>query len=304
MNNIEKIKNFIKTRPKVVAIYGYGSGVFKQTGYTDKDKPQIDMIFVVDDLKKWHKENMKLNPKDYSFTSKLYFKLSSVQKIKGNTGIVYLSNIVEDDNVYKYGTIEEKDLLAYLDTWESFYLPGRFQKRLLPIIETKEIIKMNEKNRKNILFIALLTLPSGNYKLIDIYTQICGLSYLGDTRMKFAENPRKVLNIVEADYDSFKDIYGTGNQYFKVNKNDEVTINYDKLMKDINKLPKCLLEYLSSNIQNHDIEYIREKILTYFTEHNKNESMKQTLKGLYSNGIVRSINYVSKKVLKKIKSNH
>ena len=37
--------------------------MFKQSGYTNKDKPQIDLILVVDDLKKWHLENMKLNSK-------------------------------------------------------------------------------------------------------------------------------------------------------------------------------------------------------------------------------------------------
>lgn len=295
------ISKFIEKRPKVAGAYGYGSGVFKQSGYTSKDKPQIDMIFVVDDLKKWHLENMKLNPKDYSLSAKLYFKSTSSSKLKGNTGIVYLSNIVEDGSVYKYGTIEEKDLERYLDTWESFYLPGRFQKTILPIIESKKISKMNEKNRESVLFTALLTLPQGEHKLIDVYTQICGLSYLGDTRMKFAENPRKVLNIVEGSYDIFKDIYGTGNSYFKTNKKEEVTIDYEKLMKDIKKLPKFLLEYIGDNIENNDREIIREKILTYFTELNKKESSKQTIKGLYSNGIIRSINYAYKKVLKKIK---
>lgn len=297
----KKIEKFIKKRPKVKGAYGYGSGVFKQSGYTSKDKPQIDMIFVVEDLKKWHLENIKLNPKDYSFTSKLYFKSASVLKLKGNTGIVYLSNIEENGNIYKYGTIEEKDLEKYLTTWESFYLPGRFQKTILPIIESDIITKANEKNRESVLFTALLTLPKEKNKLIDVYTQICGLSYLGDTRMKFAENPRKVLNIVEGSYDKFKEIYGTGNSYFKTNKKEEITIDYEKLMKDIKKLPKSLLEYLKEDIKSQDINVIREKILMYFTEINKKESSKQTLKGLYSNGPIRSINYASKKVMKKLK---
>lgn len=302
MELIKKIKKFIKKRPEVKGAYGYGSGVFKQTGYTDKDKPQIDMIFVVEDLKKWHLENMKLNPKDYSLSAKLYFKMAPISKLKGNTGIVYLSNIIENGNVYKYGTIEEKDLVKYLDTWESFYLPGRFQKTILPIIESKKITKANEKNRESVLYTALLILSEDKNRLIDVYTQICGLSYLGDTRMKFAENPRKVLNIVEGSYDSFKEIYGTSNSYFKANKKDEITVNYEKLMRDIKKLPSSLLEYLGENIDISDREAICEKILTYFTELNKKESSMQTIKGLYSNGIVRSIKYASKKVSKKIKN--
>ncbi len=302
MKNIDKITDFVSKRPKVKAAYGYGSGVFKQSGYTDKDKPQIDLILVVEDLKAWHLENIKKNPQDYSFIGKRYFKHASIDKLKGSTGITYLSNIMENGNIYKYGTIEEKDLLRYLDTWESFYLPGRFQKRLLPIVESKKIANMNQKNREKVLFTALLTLPKSNhYKLMDVYTQICGLSYLGDTRMKFAENPRKVLNIVEGSYDSFQEIYGSSNLYFKTNSKNEVTIYYQKLIRDIHKLPKSLLNYLGENIEESDIEIIREKILEYFTKLNKEESSKQTIKGIYSNGMIRSIKYAFKKVLKKVK---
>lgn len=297
MENTQNIKKFVKNRPKVVAAYGYGSGIFKQSGYTDKDKPQIDLILVVDDLKKWHLENMKKNSRDYSFTGKLFFKYASVSKLKGLTGITYLSNIKEDGSIYKYGTIEKNDLVSYLETWNSFYLPGRFQKRILPIIDSKEIEVANEKNRNAVLLVALLTLPMNRNKLIDVYTGICGLSYLGDTRMKFAENPRKVLNIVEGSYDNLNEIYGKECPYFKILKDEKIEIAREKIIKDISLLPSGLLEYLENE---KDLQVVREKIISYFTELNKKESSKQTLKGLFTNGIIRSIQYASKKVMKKI----
>ncbi len=296
----DEIKEFIEKRPKVKGAYGYGSGVFKQSGYTKKDKPQVDLILVVDDLKQWHLKNMKMNRKDYSLIGRLFFCYASISKIKGLTGIAYLSNIKENGKIYKYGTIEEKDLEFYLNTWKSFYLPGRFQKAVLPIIESKKITIANQKNRESVLFTALLTLPEGKHQLIDVYTQICGLSYLGDTRMKFAENPRKVLNIVEGSFDSLKKIYGTSNDYFKPTK-EFVSIDDAKMIHDINKLPKYLLEYLDDVLATKDISIIRKKILEYFTELNKKESSLQTVKGIYTNGIVRSISYASQKILKKIK---
>ena len=298
MSNNTEIKKFIKRRPKVVGAYGYGSGIFKQSGYTKKDKPQLDLILVVDNLKEWHKENIKLNPKDYSFIGKLFFKYASISKLKGNTGITYLSNIEENGLIFKYGTIEFNDLKKYLTTWESFYLPGRFQKTIYPIIETKELSKMIEVNRKQALHTALLTLPEDQNNLIDVYTQLCGLSYLGDTRMKFAENPRKVLNIVEGSYNIFKDMYGTGNEYFKTDKNERIKVNQAKLLKDISHLPSSLQSYISDQTK---IEVIRKKIIEYFTNLNKEESTKQTIKGIYTNGIVRSVKYASQKVLKKLK---
>lgn len=295
MDNIDEIKKFLSNRPKVLAAYGYGSGIFKQTGYTDKDKPQLDLILVVDDLKKWHLENMKLNPKDYSLTSKLFFKYASINTLKKATGISYLSNIKENNNIYKYGTIEKSDLIEYLITWKSFYLPGRFQKRLLPIIEDKDIKKANKINRNNVLITSLLILDNDKNKLIDVYTNICGLSYLGDTRMKFAENPRKVLNIVEGSFDSLNDIY-MNNDYFKV-KNNKIIIDKEKLIKDINKLPKNLLEYIDINNDKY-----KDKIKDYFINLNKYESKTQTIKGLFTNGLVRSIKYASSKIMKKIKN--
>lgn len=301
MKNEKKIKEFVLKRPKVKAAYGYGSGIFKQTGYTNKDKPQIDLILVVKDLKKWHLENIKKNPKDYSFIGRLFYKHVSITHLKGKTGVTYLSNIEEDGNVYKYGTIEEKDLLNYLDTWESFYIPGRFQKRILSIVESKNISNRNKKNRESVLLTALLTLSNSNHQLIDVYTQICGLSYLGDTRMKFAENPRKVLNIVEGSYNNFLEIYGSGNDYFKINKNGEVKINQEKLLSSINKLPNCLYQHLQKNIEEYNLEIIKKQILEYFTRLNRLESSQQTIKGLWTNGPIRSLKYAFQKILKKIR---
>lgn len=298
MKNIEEIKHFIEKRPKVKGAYGYGSGVFKQSGYTKKDKPQIDLILVVDDLKKWHLENIELNPGDYSFTGKRFFKTSSVNKIKKSTGIAYLSNIEEDGKVYKYGTIEEKDLMRYLETWESFYLPGRFQKPNLPIIEDKKLTRLIEENREKALLTALFFLNKEKSDLMELYTSLCCLSYLGDTRMKFAENPEKVSNIVKGSYEFFKEIYGTANDYFSADKKEIVTIKMPKLKKAISCLPKALVEYIGYT---EDLGEVKNRIIEYFTNLNKNESTEQTIKGISTNGVIRSVKYASQKVLKKIR---
>lgn len=168
-------------------------------------------------------------------------------------------------------------------------------------MESENIKELNRLNREKALFTALLTLPEDKHKLIDLYTQLCGLSYLGDTRMKFAENPRKVLNIVEGSYDKFKVMYGTSNNYFESDKNEKISINYNKLLEDIGELPDALLEYINSEVETGDLTLIKEKIIEYFTILNKNESTSQTIKGIYTNGVVRSVKYASSKVMKKIK---
>ena len=46
----------------------YGSGVFRQKGYSEKDKKNamLDVIIGVRDPEAWHKENLLKNPKHYS----------------------------------------------------------------------------------------------------------------------------------------------------------------------------------------------------------------------------------------------
>ena len=296
---VDDIKKFLDKRPEVVAAYGYGSGVFKQSGYTSKDKPQIDLILVVENLKEWHLENMKLNKSDYSMLGKVFFKHSSLRKLKGRAGITYISNIVENGSVYKFGTIEEKDLLENLKTWKSFYLPGRFQKTICPIIENEEIKKAIEVNREQALLVASYLVGRQKVTKKDLYVMLCGLSYFGDTRMKFAENPRKVLNIVEGSFEEYSNIYKLNKDYLKVD-GDEVTIDQDKIKSRITELPSALVEHLGDNIP-EDYSGVRERVFEYFEKVNKKESLQQTIKGIYTNGVFRSIDYAYKKVMKKFK---
>lgn len=300
MVDVKEIQKFVKKRPKVIAVYGYGSGIFKQSSYTTNYKPQIDLIFVVENLKDWHLKNMMINSSDYSFTGKLYFKHASLKKLKGSTGITYLSNINYKNSTYKYGTIEEKDLILYLQNWKSFYLPGRFQKNILAITNSKLIDEANEKNRNFAVLAALLTLPdNNNNKLFDLYVQICSLSYLGDTRMKFAENPRKVINIVEGDYEFLNKTYGKSD-YVSVNDDTSLLVDYQELIKSVDLLPLELANYLnSSNCCN--LASIKSKILEYFTKLNKKESTEQTIKGIFTNGPIRSTKYAFAKIMKKFK---
>lgn len=296
---IENVEKFIKKRPEVKAAYGYGSGMFKQAGYTDKDKPQIDLIFVVDDLKAWHKANFKLNRKDYSLIGKVFFKYAKISTLKGPTGITYVSNIEEDGNVFKYGTIEEKDLINNMDTWCSFYMPGRFEKTIYPIKETDELNEAIKRNRKNALLVSTYLQNKNEVTKKELLVTLCGLSYLGDTRMGIAENPNKVSNIVEGSFNEFNNIYNFDTNYMKTD-GDNLIIDREMLKEELATLPKGLLEYIADTLDGDD-EITKKRIIDYFKKLNHDESKKQTVKGIWTNGIVRSIKYASKKLAKRFK---
>ncbi len=279
------IKEFLNERPEVVAAFGYGSGVFKQLGYDSKEKPQIDLILIVNDMKLWHKENIKKNPKDYSFIGRNFFLNSSLDEIKGITGITYQSNIEYKGHLFKYGIIEYGDFVRHMQTWDSFYVPGRFQKPVLTIKSNNFIDELILQNRRNACKVGLLCL--NNKDLKDLYLTICNLSYSGDTRMKVAENPKKVDNIVGASYDKFNEMYNFNDLYQKNGERIEYEI-------DIDELPSSLEKYIKD-------DKTKEKVMEYLSDLNRKESSLQTMKGIKTNGIVKSLRYGLAKVLKKFR---
>lgn len=279
------IKEFLNERPEVVAAFGYGSGVFKQLGYDSKEKPQIDLILIVNDMKLWHKENIKKNPKDYSFIGRNFFLNSSLDEIKGITGITYQSNIEYKGHLFKYGIIEYGDFVRHMQTWDSFYVPGRFQKPILTIKSNNFIDELILQNRRNACKVGLLCL--NNKDLKDLYLTICNLSYSGDTRMKVAENPKKVDNIVGASYDKFNEMYNFNDLYQKNGERIEYEI-------DIDELPSSLEKYIKD-------DKTKEKVMEYLSDLNRKESSLQTMKGIKTNGIVKSLRYGLAKVLKRFR---
>jgi len=285
----ELIMEFLNKRPKVIGAFGYGSGVFKQIGYTENDKVQIDLILIVENIKDWHKQNIKLNPKDYSFIGKNFLTKSNINKIKGLTGITYQSNIDYKNNLFKYGIIEYKDFEKHMKTWDSFYVPGRFQKPILTIITNDKIDKLIYDNRRNACKISLLCMEEDN--LDDLFTTICSLSYNGDTRMKIAENPNKVANIVGASKEKFKEMYDFEDLY-KIENNKIV------FEPQLENLPLELDKYIGNK---ENLKQVKQKILEYLAILNKNESKNQTIKGLKTNGIAKSAKYAVAKILKKFR---
>ncbi len=279
----KEILKFMENRPETVAIIGYGSGVKPQKGQ-EKRKPQIDLIIVVDNIKKWHLDNIKINPKDYSFSGKLFFKHASLKKIKAGGKICYMTYISYNGRKYKIGTIEKEDFLNDLKTWETFYLAGRMQKPILVVKAPQDILDAIEYNRHAGVLVTELLNKNQKISKEEFYMQLAGLSYIGDTRMKIAENPDKVMNIVKGNIEFYAENYGSllkeENGKFIIPKN---------LKKET--LPDELYEYLDKYNGNE-----KNGIIEFLTQKNKAQSTKQTIKGLFTTGPIKSIKYVSEKI--------
>lgn len=281
----EEILEFMKDRPDTEAIIGYGSGINPQHGQENR-KPQIDLIVVVNDLKKWHILNIKKNPKDYSFAGKLFFKYAPKKWLCSGGKITYMTYIPFNGRKYKIGTIEKDDFLRDLKSWETFYMAGRMQKPILIVKAPNDIVNAIEYNRKAGLFSTKLLLGHGEYDEEYFYTVLAGLSYIGDTRMGIAENPDKVLNIVKGSFDFYHKIYG---EQLKFN-NDKVVVETESKLS----LPDELKDYLVQNGEN-----IGDGIRQFLVNKNKSQSMAQTVKGLFTTGPIKSIKYVYEKMKRK-----
>lgn len=75
------------------------------------------------------------------------------------------------------------------------------------MVDDARVRLANQVNLASALRTALLLLPE-SFTEVELFETIAGLSYRGDFRMAVGENPLKVRNIVDAQLDPFRSLYG------------------------------------------------------------------------------------------------
>ncbi len=292
----ELLEGFVSSRENdvpIIAAFGYGSGIFKQKG-NDETKSIIDTIFVVEDAKNWHRENKKKNPSDYSMSAKILLGRINFERIAGLTGITYQTNIGYENHQFKYGVIGEQAFITQMESWNKFFLPGRFQKPVYPIRTTDTIDTAIDLNRKIALLVSLLTVSEHDKTLRGLFINLCSLSYFGDIRMLFVENPNKVINIVDAEFSLLSEIYCQNDKFFSVLENGELDINYPEILNELYRiLPPELNKYLNN------LETLQQNLLLHIQKKNRIESITQPLVGISTIGPVASFQYVKQKMAKR-----
>lgn len=297
--HIHIIEEFSSHRPQAVAVFGYGSSIFKQANANAHVTPQTDVIMVVDDLIQWHSLNMRQNPTDYSVIGTIHLNKRNVDKIKGANKVTYFSEIKEGSYRFKYGVIEVEDFKRGLSTWDNLFMAGRFHKPILSILTREDINQSIIQNREIALRLACLFSDSYCTRR-ELLLNLCGISYLGDTRMKIAENPHKVANIVDGSFAELTEIYSLNVDYILPIDKEHFIISHQRLLEELPYFPNCLLEYLmENNVDTSDLYAVRYYLKKYIYEKNHSESKAQIFEGLKTNGVVRSIPYALAKVSKR-----
>uniref|UniRef100_A0A0B6ZZU2 Phosphatidate cytidylyltransferase, mitochondrial n=2 Tax=Arion vulgaris TaxID=1028688 RepID=A0A0B6ZZU2_9EUPU len=303
--------------------FAYGSGAIQQQNSLDSSKNMLDFIFVVDKPKKWHRLNIEKHPHHYSFLK--HFGSNSVTRIQERYGAgTYFNTLVPmEGRLVKYGVISTARLITDLLDWESLYISGRMHKPVsLIVIPTNEDLLMAMKmNLRSAVHAALLLLPDV-FTEEQFYTKVASLSYAGDIRMGLAEDKNKIANIVKPNMQLFCRMYGPllleeeHVTWWQTEGQLEQALTYHSRHHHLKCLPGQVLyglllqKYqvgvfpdLEEIIKRHAYDsecgkYVASSVRAIV----KRSSLTQSLKGILTAGLTKSLRYTLNKVLKKLKS--
>lgn len=323
------LHNFPQTG--VSLMFGYGSKVVRQNNNQTNTNDLIDVIIAVDDPHKWHEENFRLNNQHYSFLKLLPDNISKITSIQENYGAkIYFNPYVRIGNLsVKYGVIKTDHLIEDLSYWNSLYVAGRLHKPVEFIVNTcdkNESLRYAMRfNKESAIRAAILQLPE-TFDSVQLYTAITSLSYNGDLRMLFGEDKNKIHNIVTGQMDKFNQLYLPIiklNQNFKevVQWNEgKKTFTQDLSPKAVLKNLKCLPHNVRQSIcrtHGREARTIETDVALASASRSINcdkivsvalasivrrSSTSQTLKGLLTAGVVKSIKYSQRKLVKSLVS--
>ena len=203
---------FVGCFPPCSMMAAYGSGVFSQ-GSEDKSK-LVDLLVVAKDVSEWHEKNLCLNESHYPRWMRNAARARWFQT-KGGARMTFFPYVNLGGFRCKYGVIGEADLIRDLANWDTLYCAGRLHKPVRLLHAPTPSSELDTALKTNLTFAvsAAMVLLASSGRVVasegDVYTQISRLSYDGDIRMLFAENPRKVENIVSNNLAAFNSLYRT-----------------------------------------------------------------------------------------------
>lgn len=295
--------------------FAYGSGVFQQAGRTDR--AMVDLIFVVNNTHKFHCENLATNPDHYSSIRFLGPSIVSTVQTSFGSNVYFNTNVMVGDLKFKYGVIDVKNFRQDLELWSTLYIAGRLHKPVLTLYN-RGFSDLVVNNLESAVHAALLQLPE-KFSEEDLYTVIAGLSYRGDFRMIIGEDKNKVANIVQPQLENFRMLYSPilklmSDRLF-VSSVLEQDKSLDSKLYHIQRLPQNLKNKVLKSLKNKSSD---SNILQALAQKDDSDvskiicygickivffsSLTQSLKGILTAGLLKSIVYSYNKLNKMVKS--
>lgn len=266
----------------------------------------LDLIFAVDDPTSWHQENMALNPHHYSFMR--YFGPRTVRSVQRYPAGVYYNTLVTvDSQLLKYGIIATEDLLDDLLNWRWLYVAGRLHKPVVILTadqpatgacaEVNGVVSnaISRNLSSAALCASLLSGASGTpFSEESLFMNVAALSYRGDFRMIVGEDRDKVKNIVKPHIKEFHELYKNHLAEFVVNTGDDRLVLKDHVTVSgcIDRLPSCVAQSVRCDGK-------LQKALSRIVYAS---SWRQSLKGIGTAGLHKTLVYSAEKLVKMVNS--
>lgn len=294
MDNLKLIEDLKQDIPQTVAVIGYGSGIYKQTGYKQGEIPDKDVIIVVDDFKQFLLDDYDMN--NHHFASEITKK--NIERKKCDS---FYSNIgclkFNHNNVhFKALIVSRKALEQDLKTWKFFGMAGRLTKPILYQNLPTNLKESIKNNRRSILITALLFNTDDILKPIDLYNTISNLTYLYDFRTILpGEKKSKASDIVNGAFDFFDMIYG----HTDIALNEANLIYNSHPVELIEQLPLDIKLYIfkhfgnfySSDINKEKLIKISKIIKYYFRKTNFINSAKLAMSSSSTLGFSETVKH-------------
>lgn len=304
----------------------YGSGAFKQANSVG-GIPMLDMMFIVKNPLHFHQENLTRHSDHYSILK--YLGPTYVTRIQEDwVAKIYYNTLVTFNGVtFKYGIINRNHFITDLLDWCNLYVAGRLHKPVAVLVQSSdhELLSAVRMNLYSAVHTALLLLPE-YFSEIEFYQAIANISYAGDFRMIFGEDKNKISNIVVPQIDHVRNLY-TGiiaslkdfvyipeNQ---ISRNCQQNSSPEARWHHLNNLPRTPQKQLVKFYNRRSgLHQDAEDVLRTVSHHTDvgnvlndclrkivwSSSIKQSLKGFVTAGLMKSLRYSGRKIYKMLSS--
>lgn len=305
MNNLELINEVKASMPESIAAIGYGSGIFKQIGYSKDEIPDKDIILVVDNFRQFLIDDYDMNPEHFSpdFDKRVLQDKKDKYKYYKNLGCLkfYHNNIH-----YKMMIISNSALEYDLKTWAYFGMAGRLTKPILYGDIPEKLERLILRNRQNALITALLYNTDDEMSKEQLYKTISKLTYMYDFRTILpGEKRTKSDDIVNGAMNKFDESYA---------ESSIITVNNGLITNPhpielIDTLPVSLANHLydelkidsSNDLTKQDIERVKKAIEKYFRKTNLINSIRLAISSSSTLGKKETVKHAVQKFQKHLK---
>jgi hypothetical protein len=200
----------------------------------------------VDDLHRFHKENISLNKAHYPYTGRIFKEKFIAFFSKYGARVHFNTFKLEGGNSLTYGVIKKQDLLQDLRLWETL-LCSSFMMRPYEQLKADPDVEMAQRNNLRSAAAMAGLLTKNGASEVDYYRNIVSIPHFQTYPKLFKlvdnEDPDKM---VTSQLEQFKEIY---DPIIKQNFEDSFSIQKGVFTRDEgSSVTKYLLSHLNDNI--------------------------------------------------------